>query len=133
MGLRKRRNPAEVKLLKLAIPAVLFTLAAMAQPVAPRLAVSLNGAQDSTQYQGWPVLVRVTLRHPSTDATAAPVLLAPPLGTWLDALTLEVRDGTGAAQSWPLAPAAKPSDASLTLQPRTKVEPFFTLAPADTS
>ncbi|MFQ5845102.1 MAG: hypothetical protein ACE5JG_08960, partial [Planctomycetota bacterium] len=101
---------------------------------APLLSISANGGAGTEQVRGWPLILQVTVSCPQAPEGDGPRALRLKVveGTWADLLDLEVRDGGGKAQEWPLrlAPIAKPG-VELTLDRETSGALVWLLSPED--
>ena len=67
----------------------------------PEVAVSVNDSRETEIFRGMPLLVSVTLLHPTPFEAAAPILIAGVTAPWTTAVQLDVNDEAGAGVSWP--------------------------------
>lgn len=89
----------------------LSVLSVSGAPPDPIVSVSVNDSRVSEIYRGMPMLVCVTVMHPSAfDSNAPPILLASPSGAWNLSLSVEVRDGQDVLQAWPFQTSLIPSN-----------------------
>ena len=77
-------------------------VAASPQPI---VSVAVNGEGDVSLFQGWPLLVQVTLVNPQpfdTSNPASPITISGGDGPWSNTVRLHVVDSTGTEQAWPV-------------------------------
>src|SRR5437016_6133011 len=76
----------------------------------PIISVSVNDRRAVELFPEMPMLVSVSLLHPSSlDSNANPILIAAAQGPWTNAVHLEVSDDAGNLQSWPFHTSIAPS------------------------
>ena len=118
-------------ILGLALAASMSTT--QADPPAPDLALRINGrfggAEPLQLWQGEPVIAEVVLRNRG-PASAAPLVLAPPSGSWAARVTIAAAGGSGAPAPWPLVTVGNPSRTALALQPSAVTTLVLRLDPA---
>lgn len=106
-----------------------------ATPAAGALVLSPSAVGGSTRYQGWPLVLELTLwREASRPADAPPLeplKITAKQGTWCEALVVTVKNGEGAAAQWPLHLVAQGS-AALALAADDAATAEWWLAPEET-
>src|SRR5713226_285518 len=99
----------------------------------PSISLSVNGPGQSQIFRGWPILIRLEVWHAQvTNHKALPMILAAKEGPWSGAQTLEVTDGRGQAQRWPLH-LATVTEKLLTLTATKGGELIWWLSPDETA
>ncbi len=118
------------------LAAALSTLAIRAEPPAPELVLRINGRFAQTApmqlWQGEPVIAEIVLRNRG-PAGAAPMVLAPPAGSWATRVSVAARNASGATTTWPFTVAGTPSAGALALQPRAVTTLLLLLVPASSA
>ena len=101
----------------------------------PVLALSANNSRDAELFQGWPIMFEVSLMHPDylrADVPAQPLIIGADGSPWSRAVTVEVMDAEGKAQSWPLQVAGAP-DGAITLDNEATGTVYLWLDPAESA
>ncbi|MGA7730145.1 MAG: hypothetical protein WCD37_02610 [Chloroflexia bacterium] len=101
----------------------------------PMLVLSANNSRDAEMFQGWPVMFEVSLMHPDylrADVLAQPLIVGVDGSPWSSAVTLEVVDAEGKAQSWPLQMAGA-LDGAITLDNEATGTVYLWLDPAESA
>ncbi len=108
------RNPVVVRMLVLCALGIMGTAQAKAAAAtAPVVSLSLRGVGDGTIEPGEPLSVAVRLAVPArSNATIA---LAPPSGTWVGAVAVEIINATGSPVLARAEPVGQPESAHITL------------------
>ena len=94
----------------------------LGQQPAPELSISANGSHDVDLYQGWPLIVRATIKNSqrySGSPNPSPLVIAQSGLSWTDAIQFTVVSSSGQMSQWNFTLVGLPSD--LTLQPRSYV------------
>ncbi|HSZ00442.1 MAG TPA: MBG domain-containing protein [Terriglobales bacterium] len=123
-------------LLFLAFP--IFPLGGFAQQppavAAPEISISANGSNNATVYQGWPLIVSLSILNSTRlqGASATPLVIAPQTGNWTDAIQFTAVSSSGSSFQWPLKLVGSPASPSLTLQRSSYVRAVWQVSPADT-
>lgn len=110
-------------------------MGAQSSSPSPQVTAGVNGQSQLTAFQGWPLIVNLSVVHPSLwdfSEQSTPILIASTSGRWADALRPMVSDISGNHQSWPLQLVAV-SPGSLTLDGTTAGRLAWTLSPSFTA
>jgi len=111
-------------------------VAAFAQQpqAAPDITISANGATNINLYQGWPLIVDVTIMNSLRfQGGSAPLLVvAPASGNWTDAIQLTATSSSGNTFQWPFKLAGSPSNPTLTLDTNSYVTANWQISFSDT-
>jgi hypothetical protein len=111
-------------------------VAAFAQQpqAAPDITISANGATNINLYQGWPLIVDVTIMNSLRfQGGSAPLLVvAPASGNWTDAIQLTATSSSGNTFQWPFKLAGSPSTPTLTLDTNSYVTANWQISSSDT-
>ena len=117
----------------LGLALALFALGIRAEPPPPELVLRINGrfaqAAPLPLWQGEPVIAEVVLRNPG-PAGAAPIILAPPAGSWAARVAVTARDDAGVSAQWSFSPVGQPSAGALALEPAAVTTLLLRLEPA---
>lgn len=121
---------------RLALLFLLFPVPLFAQQAtpAPDMTISANAATNFTLYQGWPLIVDVTIMNSlRLQGGGAPSLLvSPQTGAWTDAIQLTATSSSGTTQQWPFRLIGSPATSTLTLSPTNYVIAIWQLSSSDT-
>ena len=102
---------------------------------APDLTLAVNGVGEAEVFQGWPIMVEVSLLHPDAmkqKPVGLPVVLAAKSGPWSNAIRLVAKKTSGVEKAWPFHLALVAPE-TLSLDAENLGELAWWLAPEDTS
>ena len=121
-------------LLAILILATAATGQTTAPPPSPDIELSTNGG-SSNLYQGWPLILHVTILNTEGDTPAGTgsLVISPNNTLWTSAVSFAILTSAGTAVQWPLALVGTPSDPVLTLGPTDYVQATWQMSAADVS
>jgi MBG domain (YGX type)/Dockerin type I domain/Bacterial Ig-like domain (group 3) len=102
---------------------------------APDLSISANNGTSVTLYQGWPLLVDVSIMNSLRlqGGSAPSLLISPQSGTWTDTIQLTATGSSGNVVTWTFNLVGAPDSPSLTLTPSSYAIATWQLAPSVTA
>lgn len=116
----------------LAIAAYSTTIAWTQDDSRIKLGISLRGVIDGIAEQGEPMQVAVQLRMDGNEAESGPIVLAPALGTWVDAIEVQIIDTQGKSTGVKAQTVGRPDQAATTLGPKRIAGGIWRFIPGST-